>query len=264
VLPRAFAEHPQRALIALDYDGTLAPIVAVPEHAVPAPGAMAALARCAGVFGTVAIVTGRSARSLVDVAGLEHAGGLDRLVVLGHYGNERWTPAHGLASPPQHPGLPYARQALALLLRDAPDGVRIEDKGLSLAVHTRQAADPEAALAEVTTVVAQVAADTGLELQHGRLFVELRAPGSLDKGSALRALLAETMPGAVLFAGDDEVDRPAYAVLDEVREAGRSAYGVFVDNAEAPPDLRDRADLVVPDQAAVVALLDRLAEEARR
>jgi trehalose 6-phosphate phosphatase len=262
VVPRAFVEQPRRAVIALDYDGTLAPIVPVPEHAEPAPGALEALVQCARVFGTVAVVTGRSARSLVAVAGLDRVEGLDGLVVLGHYGNERWTPAYGVTSPPEHPGIPRARQELPVLLRDAPPGIRIEDKGLSLAVHTRLAADPAAALDGVTAVVTALALETGLELQHGRLFVELRAPGGLDKGAALRALIAETAPEAVLFAGDDEVDRPAYAVLDEVREAGRSAYGVFVDNAEAPADLRALADLVVADPAAMVALLDRLVEEA--
>src|SRR5215475_9382478 len=52
---------PGRALVALDYDGTLAPIVADPARAWPADGAVDTLRRLAGVVGTLAVVTGRPA-----------------------------------------------------------------------------------------------------------------------------------------------------------------------------------------------------------
>jgi trehalose 6-phosphate phosphatase len=252
----ALLADPARGLITLDYDGTLAPIVDRPEDALPAPGALAALAACARAFGTVAIVTGRPAAVVVSLVG---AADVDRLVVLGHYGEERWTRATGLAAPPVHPGLDTARRLLAGRL---PDGARLEEKGLSVAVHTRSAPDPDAALAAATTLAGEVAAATGLAVNHGRYVVELRAPGARDKGDAIRSLVAERAPGAVLFAGDDLVDLPAYQAVVAFRDGGGNGVGVFVDNPEAD-GVRALADVVLPDTAACVAFLRDLAEAAR-
>src|SRR6185312_10732075 len=58
----AIVAAPERALVALDYDGVLAPIVDDPDQAVPAPGAIETLRRLAGRVGTLAVVTGRPAR----------------------------------------------------------------------------------------------------------------------------------------------------------------------------------------------------------
>ena len=79
----ALAAEPARALVASDYDGTLAQIVDDPANAVPVPGAVAALTRLATRVGTVAIITGRPAADAVSLGGL---GDVPGLIVLGHYG----------------------------------------------------------------------------------------------------------------------------------------------------------------------------------
>ncbi len=252
----ALVGDPGRALLALDYDGTLAPITTRPEDAVPAPGALAALTACVQTFGTVAIVTGRPAAVVVSLAG---AATVEGLVVLGHYGEERWSVAEGLTAPPEPPGLAAARR---LLIARLPAGCAIEEKGLSVALHTRAAADPDAALAAAVAVAEGVAAETGLAVNHGRYLVELRAPGARDKRAAINALAAERDPTALLFAGDDLVDLPAYEAVQDFRDAGGLGVGVFVENPEAAA-VRERADVVVPDTAACVALLHALAEAAR-
>ena len=61
----AMSADPGHALVATDYDGTLAPIVDDPAAAVPAPGAVAALAMLAGRAGTVAVITGRAAADVI-------------------------------------------------------------------------------------------------------------------------------------------------------------------------------------------------------
>ncbi|MBO0816490.1 MAG: trehalose-phosphatase, partial [Actinobacteria bacterium] len=78
---------PSHALVASDYDGTLAPIVDDPAKAVPAPGAVAALTRLAARVGTVAVITGRPAADAVSLGGLAEVPGL---LVLGDYGAQRW------------------------------------------------------------------------------------------------------------------------------------------------------------------------------
>lgn len=250
----ALVADPANAVVALDYDGTLAPITTRPEDAVPAPGALAALNACAQTFGTVAIVTGRPAAVVVSLAG---AATVEGLVVLGHYGEERWTVAEGLTAPPEHAGLAAARRAL----REAFDEACLEEKGLSVAVHTRAADDPDAALAEAVPVVERIAVATGLAVNHGRYVVELRPPGARDKRDAILSLVSETT-SALLFAGDDLVDLPAYEAVWEFRARGGHGVGVFVENAEAAI-VRERADVVVPDTAACVRFLDELAAAAR-
>jgi trehalose 6-phosphate phosphatase len=255
----ALVGDPATALLTLDYDGTLSPIATRPEDAVPAPGALAALTACTKVFGTVAIVTGRPAAVVVSLAG---AAAVDNLVILGHYGEERWTAAGGLVAPPEHPGLPAARRLLAERLQPLYDrGVRVEEKGLSLAVHTRASDDPEGLLARARDVVLAVAGETRLDVNHGRFLVELRAPGAADKKTAIRSLVAERSPKSVLFAGDDLVDLPAYEAVAEFRAAGGLGVGVFVDNPEAA-SVRAMADVVLPDTAACVRFLADLAAAA--
>lgn len=256
----AVIADPASALLTLDYDGTLAPIATRPEDAVPAPGALAALTACAQAFDTVAIVTGRPAAVVVSLAG---AASVDSLVVLGHYGEERWTCAEGLVAPPPHPGLPLARRLLADRLEGLMEhGVRVEEKGLSLAVHTRASDDPEGTLGAACETVLGIARETGLAVNHGRYVVELRAPGATDKRGAIWSLILERQPKSVLFAGDDLVDLPAYEAVEEFRQQGGHGVGVFVDNPEAL-SVRELADIVLPDTASCVTFLHALADAAR-
>ena len=108
----ALLADPGRALVALDFDGTLSPIVADPAAARAHPGAVPALGQVAAVVGTVAVITGRPAASAVDLGGFEAVPGL---VVLGHYGLERWADGT-LESPPSQPGVEAARAELPGLL----------------------------------------------------------------------------------------------------------------------------------------------------
>ena len=246
----ALLARPGDALVALDYDGTLAPVVDRPQDAVPQPGAIEALRRLGGVV-ELALVTGRPADVVLALTGLSNLPGLQ---VLGQYGAQHWR-AGRLTAEPAVPGLARARSALPVLVH--PEGAEVEDKGLSLVVHTRRAPDPAGALVRLRPVVEQLAAGTGLEVHPGRLVLELRAPGH-DKGTALRRLL----PGraAVLFAGDDVGDLPAYDEIDRARAQGVSGVLVCSDSDEVPAVLRERADLVVPGPAGVVALLVALAD----
>ena len=244
----ALRADPSRALVALDYDGTLAPVVADPARAVPAPGAVDVLAALADRVGQVAVVTGRPAGVAVRLGGLDR---VPRLVVLGQYGAERWS-AGRLHVPPPLPGVAAARTALAGL----PEGAVLEDKGLSLVVHTRRSSDPAGLQAELEPRLRAVAADHGLELHLGRLVLELRPPG-FDKRAALLSLCAPP-PSAVLFAGDDLGDLPAYEAVRSLRAEGVPGVLVCSGSQEGPAALREQADVVVDGPAGVVDLLAAL------
>jgi trehalose 6-phosphate phosphatase len=236
------------AVVALDYDGTLSPIVDQPSQAVPAPGALEVLQALAPRVRMLALVTGRPADVVVELAGLSAVPGL---LVLGQYGAQRWSGAE-VSSPPELPGVARARAALPPLL--AAEGAELEDKGISLVVHTRRCPDPAGALTRLEAPVRAAAA--GLEVHRGRYVLELRPPG-YDKRGALLSL-CEPLPGAVLFAGDDLGDLPAFDAVDELRARGVPGVTVCSGSDEGPPALRARADVVVDGPAGVVQLLRSL------
>ena len=249
---------PKAAVVAVDFDGTLSRIVTRPEDARPVDGAVETLRRLADVVGTVAVVTGRPATAVVELAGLDVVPGLR---VLGHYGLQEWRDGQ-LRSPEPVPAIDVARTRLRELLAEAPDGVHVEDKEQSLVVHTRPAADPAAAMAALTSPLHALAEELDLELAPGRMVLELR-PSGVDKGSALRGLVDEETTSAVVYVGDDLGDLAAFTAVAELRAvgvAGLTVASVDPDLDDSPRELAVAADLVVDGPVAVVAFLGALAE----
>jgi len=248
--------QPHRALVAVDFDGTLAPIVDDPAAARATPAATAALARLADLAGTVAVITGRPAADAASFAGVADVPGI---IVLGHYGRQRWERGQ-LSSPAAPPGLSTARAELPALLSAAAaaQGIFVEDKGEALAVHTRRTAQPQAELDRLRAPLAGLAERTGLALEPGRFVLELRPPGA-DKGYAIADLAAARTPGAILFCGDDLGDKAAFAAVRQLREDGTPGLLVCSGSAEVP-ELAAEADLVVDGPDGIAELLAALAD----
>jgi trehalose 6-phosphate phosphatase len=209
------------------------------------------------------VITGRPVASALELAGFAGVPGLERLTILGHYGAERWDAATGeLRTPPPHPGVLALREELPAIVAGAPDGVRIEDKGAALAVHTRRTANPDAVLHALEPELLSAAERLGLAVEPGRFVLELRPPGT-DKGDALRAYLAERDAASVLYAGDDLGDIAAFDAVAQWRKDGNPGLLVCAapTTGEAPVTaLASRADLIVQGPEGVVALLGSLAE----
>ncbi|MBZ6473772.1 trehalose-phosphatase [Streptomyces griseocarneus] len=258
----ALLARPERAVVALDFDGTLAAIVPDPERARAHPGAVPALARLAPRLGSVAVITGRPAGVAVRLGGFAGTAGLEHLVVLGHYGAERWDAVTGtVRAPAPHPGVAAVQAELPGVLDDsgAWHGTWIEDKGRAVAVHTRRADDPERAFEALRAPLADLAARHGLIVEPGRLVLELRPPG-MDKGVALAEYVRESGAGSVLYAGDDLGDLAAFAAVEKLRAEGVPGTLVCSGSAEVTA-LAERADLVVDGPAGVVDLLTGLADK---
>ncbi|HYJ61465.1 MAG TPA: trehalose-phosphatase [Actinomycetota bacterium] len=222
------------AAIVLDFDGTLAPIVPDPATAAPLPGAHAALAALAPRVLRLAIVTGRPAafvRARLPVDGLE---------VVGLYGLEGATPVD-----------PGVRAALADAVAAEP-GAHLEDKGASLAVHVRRAADPEGAEARLRPVVAAIADGAGLVVREGKRVLELTPPGA-GKGAAIPALCAGA--AAALLAGDDLADAEAFRAAEDL---GVPLLRVVVMGPETPDELVGVADVMVEGPEGLLDLLRSL------
>ncbi len=252
----ALLAHPADALLGLDFDGTLAPIVPDPDEARAHPGVSGVLDRLAGHGLRVAVVTGRPAATAVEYAGIAAVEGL---VVLGHYGLERWESGR-LTAPDDLGAVEEARRRLPSVLADAgaPEGTYVEDKGAAVAVHTRRSADPSGTFDALRGPLTDLATDVGLVVEPGRYVLELRPEGG-DKGDALQTLVAERAPSVVVFVGDDLGDLAAFDAVDRLRADGTPGLLVCSGSTEVTA-LAERADLVVAGPAGVVALLAAVAD----
>jgi trehalose 6-phosphate phosphatase len=256
----ALLERPGRAVIAFDFDGTLAEIVPDPEQARAHERAVPALAALAPKVASVAVITGRPAGVAVRYGGFAGVPGLEHLVVLGHYGAERWDAVTGsVRAPAPDPGVAAARAELPGFLDGigAWQGTWIEEKGRAVAVHTRRATDPQAAFDALRDPLAALASRHGLVLEPGRLVLELRPPG-MDKGVALSEYVRETGAETVLYAGDDLGDLAAYAAVEKLRSDGMA--GLLVCSGSEVTELAERADLLLPGPAQLADFLTALAQ----
>ncbi|WP_378147382.1 trehalose-phosphatase [Cnuibacter sp. UC19_7] len=238
----ATTEH---LLVALDFDGTLSPIVERPEEARALPEADEALrALVAAPDTTVVLVSGRSMASLEHVTGSpEHV----RLV--GSHGVEVKDDdgVHVELDGDER----ARRDALHGVLESAVAGhagVWVEEKPAGFAVHTRRAA---ADVADAARRAARAAAEDldGLTEREGKGVIEFSVK-STSKGDSLRMLRERTGATAVLFAGDDVTDEDGFAAL------GEGDVGLKVGPGDTAASHR------LDDPAGVAGLLARLA--ARR
>jgi trehalose 6-phosphate phosphatase len=191
--------------LVFDFDGTLAPIVRDPAAAALRPRTRALLARVAKRYPT-AVLSGRAQK---DVAARLHGIPLEHVV--GNHGFE-WT------------GTPFGGRLIAERVQawhaalrtrlGSTDGVEIEDKRYSLAIHYRRARDRAAAEAAIAVALRGL---RGLVVTSGRAVVNVLAAGAPDKGRALQLLQRQLGCARAIVVGDDSNDEAAFA-LDE---AGR-------------------------------------------
>jgi trehalose 6-phosphate phosphatase len=248
------AADPAHGALFLDFDGTLAAIVEDPVAARPLAGVPALLGALAEVFALVAVISGRPTEFLRQVLGAPPG-----VELVGLYGLERALGASGDAA--RWVGVVDAvvREARA----EAPAGVYVEPKGLTVTLHWRHA---PSARGWVETFAARQASERDLDVHPGRMELELRPPLRVDKGTVVRALAAEHSGrlGQVAAFGDDIGDLPAFAAVGELGTPTHpvGAVRVAAVDHESPRAVADEADLTVPGAAGAVALLRQLAAAA--
>ena len=223
-------------LVASDFDGVLAPIVTRPGDARALPGTVEVLRELAALPGTeVALVSGRSLAGLAAVAQVP-----PEIRLVGGHGSEFDGDVELQLDPAA--GELHARIAAELKrLLVGYDGVHLEVKPASIAVHTRTASRPDAA-ATMAAVRSGPAGWPGVRVTEGKEVIELSVVDT-DKGTAVTTLRTRYGADGVLYLGDDVTDEHAFAAL-----AGTDV-GVKVGPGET------RAGFRVPDPPAVLAML---------
>lgn len=200
------------ASLFLDFDGTLVDISPTPDTVEVSAELRELLSLLQErLDGRVAVLTGRSADDILER--------LDpvTLSVGGSHGLERRIAGSAIPAPERPAALDAAVKRFRRLERDFP-GVLVEDKPFGAAVHYRLAPEAEAACREAAEAAAR---ETGLDLQPGKMVVELKPPGA-DKGAALLAMMemapfAGTRP---VFLGDDLTDEPAFQAAQQIGGSG--------------------------------------------
>lgn len=273
-------------LLALDFDGVLAPLQDDPSTSRMVPESAAAIAALAGLPDTrVALVSGR------DIATLRRLSEApDSAWLIGSHGAEaelgsdaarkgtssllrspELTPAeaemlaaidthldafeHTLPGADEHPGSAAAMGAVDSGDADGPSDFLIERKPYSRTVHTRGIA-PEAAAALHEHATEVVAEFPDIRVIEGHDITEL-AVKQATKGDGIRLLARAGEPTAMGYLGDDVTDEDAFAAIDELTDSRALNAGLTVKVGSAPT----RASWRIADPAAVAELLGRLVAE---
>jgi trehalose-phosphatase len=203
------------ALLLLDYDGTLTPIVERPELAILAPDMKELLKRVSQYY-TLGIISGRS---LADVKGLV---GLKEIHYAGNHGFEISGPGVELVKPEAERARPILVK-LCKELREKLENIKgaiVEDKGSTVSVHYRLVKEEE--FEHLKNIFEEVVAphiDSGaVKVTHGKKVFEIRPNVEWDKGKAVLWISRVVDPKAelkLIYVGDDRTDEDAFLALKE-------------------------------------------------
>ncbi len=246
---RTFKEHPEATGIFLDFDGTLSHIVDSPAKARLPEINRRHLENLAGKYGVVVVISGRAA------AALERIVGIPSVTYVGNHGLEVLEGGRRTVLLPEE--LARKMKGLEEILSSAirGEGVLLELKELSHAIHYRRSPEPERAREAV------LGALRGLDLQgvritEGKMLVQVRPKHPLDKGGALEIIAREKGLKRLLYVGDDTTDVDAFRAISKlVREGVLEGAKVAVYHADTPAELFDAGDFSVDGVEGVEDLL---------
>ena len=249
--------HAHESAVLFDIDGVLAPIVANAADARVPDEALTLLAGLRDRYLLAGVISGRG---MVDVDRMVPVRGIARG---GNHGLEVAAPAAG-ARLVAGADAPVARlrrfvdefDAAVLAAHDT----WMEDKGASVSLHYREAADPAAAGEWLRSEVRPAALEAGLRTRDGRMILELLPDIDVDKGTALAEIVRAAGARRVLYVGDDHTDADAWRAMRQMADEGQiaSAWCVLADGAEVDAAVRAQADEAVDGTDGVLHLMRTL------
>ena len=195
----------KRPLLALDFDGTLAPIVSQPDHAA-LPASTRPLLRTLAARSPCVVISGRAR---ADVS--QRLKGIGLAEIIGNHGSEPWLDLQPLREWTAQ-AIPKLQQRLGSL-----SGVEIEDKKSSISIHYRRAFLRQEAIDTIQDVAASLQVGT---LIPGKYVISLLPPGAYDKGQGLLRAMDVLKQQHALYIGDDATDEPAFALCRQRRVLG--------------------------------------------
>lgn len=236
-----------------DVDGTISPIVNVPDEARVTDRNLSLLAVLQTQLTLTAVVSGRAAEDVYRRIRLP------RLVYIGNHGMEQWQDGKVIVSPTAAEYRDNLSAAIPEIKQNLINGMRFEDKGATLSVHYRQTSQPEQVAEKLAPLIQNIAKKHGLHLTQGRMVFEFRPPVEIDKGTAFEELVKTYQLDAAFYLGDDTTDVAAFVSARRLREEGQClAYGLGVESQGTPQAVLTEADFLVQEVAGVESFLDWL------
>jgi trehalose 6-phosphate phosphatase len=228
---------PHTNAIFLDIDGTLLDIAPTPLDVKVSDALRATLASLSRMFdGAIAFVSGR------PIAEMDRLFDPLRLAAVGGHGAEiRFAPDSKIRRS-EIATLDDDLRAQFARIGHIGDGVIVEDKGYSLAIHYRLAPHLGGEIMKGVTAVCKDDRCNALEILPGKAVVEIK-PGGYDKGTGLRKMMSvPPFTGRKpIFVGDDVTDNAAFEALQDFAGTGFSVGGVVPGtsfNFDGPQDVR--------------------------
>jgi trehalose 6-phosphate phosphatase len=182
-------------LLAFDYDGTLAPLVHAPERATMRASTRRLLTRASKLYPCV-VITGRA-----QADALGRLRNIEVCRVVGNHGAEPSPHAKSMRRRVQQ-WLPVLKARLS-----RRQGVVIEDKGFSVAVHYRQARKRNSTRRAVLSAARSL---KDVRLVGGKLAINFLVPNAPHKGLALERERSHFACDTVIYVGDDETDEDVF------------------------------------------------------
>ncbi|MAF51664.1 MAG: trehalose-phosphatase [Chloroflexi bacterium] len=222
-----------------------------PGAATADPDCLDALNALAAKLPLAAVLSGRGVRDLESHVGLEGV----------WYGGNHGAEYIRDGVYEVVPGANAARASLESVLehvknRAADPAFIWEDKGFSISVHYRGAADAILAKKELQAGIDSAPHMESLEVFWGNHILEVRGRTGLNKGHAVRKLVDEFSLDSAVFIGDDTTDIDGMRAVSEMRVAGEiDAVGIAVARPESPAELIEFADYTVSNVGEVAKFM---------
>ncbi|GBE00724.1 trehalose-phosphate synthase [bacterium BMS3Bbin06] len=230
----------------IDYDGTLTPIVDLPENA-HIPEETRTLLVKLHKYIPVTIITGRTLEDIRKRVDIED------IIYAGNHGAEIWDGKKVVHTQRSDHNLNLIREILDNLKKNLSDikGVIVEDKGITASIHYRNVWDKHIGELFRRFWLSVKGYEDRIRITSGKKVFEIRPIHAWNKGDAVKWILSKYGKNRTpLYIGDDVTDEDAY---DAIRGKGISIN----------VGLNSRADYYLDDQYKVMELLNQILSSRR-
>ena len=239
-----------------DVDGTIAEIAPTAEAVKVTPGCKEHLRSLVKRLPLVAAISGRLTKVLRRLVGV------DGVVYNGNHGLEQWVKGKVEIKPEAQA---YVAKVAAVIKELGPIllplGVRFEDKGAGLVFHYRTLPDREKVRETILKEISRCPTAQPFNIDKARAVIELRPPLEISKGSVVKELIEGYHLKSAVYMGDDVADIDAFDTICALsRGTGFQGLALGVVGEETPPEVAQRADLLLRGVSEVEAFLGWLDE----
>jgi len=242
--------------LVFDVDGTIAEIAPTAEAVKVTPGCQKYLMSLVRRLPLVAAISGRLATVVRQLVGVEG------VVYNGNHGLEQWIDGKVEVRPEAQS---YVAKIAAVIKELGPTlhplGVKFEDKGAGLVFHYRTLPNREEVIETILKAISRSSAARPFNIDRARAVIELRPPLEISKGSMLKELVESYHLRAAVYMGDDVADIDAFSTMQALSQGAEfKGLAIGVVGEEAPPEVAERADLILKGVSEVEAFLGWLDE----